>query len=139
MNKGAVIVFIVAAIAGTLGAGYWLGSRGNTGTPAAQIAAASRAAQKEPKILFYRNPMGLPDTSQTPKKDQMGMDYIPVYEGEEEASPEARNQVRISAEKIQKLGVRTEAAAMRDLSRIVRAVGRIEARRTPDLYRGTQV
>jgi Cu(I)/Ag(I) efflux system membrane fusion protein len=130
MNKGAVIVFTVAAIAGTLGAGYWLGSRGTTdngSTPAARVAAASGAAQKEPKILFYRNPMGLPDTSQTPKKDQMGMDYIPVYEGEEETSPEARNQVRISAEKIQKLGVRTEAAAMRDLSRIVRAVGRIEA------------
>lgn len=33
-----------------------------------------------PKILFYRNPMGLPDTSPVPKKDSMGMDYIPVYE-----------------------------------------------------------
>src|SRR5664279_3030079 len=28
------------------------------------------------KILFYRNPMGLPDTSPVPKKDSMGMDYI---------------------------------------------------------------
>ena len=27
--------------------------------------------------------MGLPDTSPVPKKDPMGMDYIPVYEGEE--------------------------------------------------------
>ena len=27
--------------------------------------------------------MGLPDTSPAPKKDSMGMDYIPVYEGEE--------------------------------------------------------
>ena len=34
------------------------------------------------KILYYRNPMGLPDTSPVPKKDSMGMDYIPVYEGE---------------------------------------------------------
>src|SRR5258708_39838659 len=33
------------------------------------------------KIRFYRNPMGLPDTSPVPKKDGMGMDYIPVYEG----------------------------------------------------------
>jgi Cu(I)/Ag(I) efflux system membrane fusion protein len=32
------------------------------------------------KILYYRNPMGLPDTSPVPKKDSMGMDYIPVYE-----------------------------------------------------------
>src|SRR3954447_15503322 len=34
------------------------------------------------KILYYRNPMGLPDTSPVPKKDSMGMDYIPVHEDE---------------------------------------------------------
>ena len=27
--------------------------------------------------------MGLPDTSPAPKKNSMGMDYIPVYEGED--------------------------------------------------------
>ena len=31
------------------------------------------------KIRYYRNPMGLPDTSPVPKKDWMGMDYIPVF------------------------------------------------------------
>jgi Cu(I)/Ag(I) efflux system membrane fusion protein len=71
--------------------------------------------------------MGLPDTSQSPKKDEMGMDYIPVYEGEEDASPEMAKQVRISPEKIQKLGVRTEAASLRDLARSIRVVGRVEA------------
>jgi Cu(I)/Ag(I) efflux system membrane fusion protein len=30
------------------------------------------------KIRYYRNPMGLPDVSPTPKKDSMGMDYIAV-------------------------------------------------------------
>ncbi len=40
----------------------------------------------ERKILYYRNPMGLADTSPVPKKDWMGMDYIPVYEGEEQAA-----------------------------------------------------
>ena len=35
------------------------------------------------KILYYRNPMGLPDFSPEPKKDSMGMDYIPVYENEQ--------------------------------------------------------
>ena len=38
----------------------------------------------ERRIRFYRNPMGLPDTSPTPKKDSMGMDYLPVYEGEQD-------------------------------------------------------
>lgn len=33
----------------------------------------------EREILYYRNPMGLPDTSPEPKKDSMGMDYVPVY------------------------------------------------------------
>ena len=28
-------------------------------------------------------PWALPDTSPTPKKDSMGMDYIPVYEGDD--------------------------------------------------------
>ncbi|MBK8750674.1 MAG: efflux RND transporter periplasmic adaptor subunit [Candidatus Competibacteraceae bacterium] len=65
--------------------------------------------------------MGLPDTSPTPKKDSMGMDYIPVYEGEDTGG----DQVRISPEKVQKLGVRTEAAQRRVLSRPVRAVGLI--------------
>src|SRR5215469_11167741 len=55
--------------------------------PTAQPAPA--AAAKEPgkgRILYYRNPMGLPDTSPVPKKDSMGMDYIPVYEGEEQGA-----------------------------------------------------
>ncbi len=34
------------------------------------------------KLLHYRNPMGGSDTSATPKKDAMGMDYIPVYSDE---------------------------------------------------------
>ena len=81
-------------------------------------------AQQPPKgkILYYRNPMGLPDTSPAPKKDQMGMDYIPVYEGEESKG----NQVSISPEKVQKLGVRTEAASRRTLTRPVRLVGTVQ-------------
>ena len=84
-------------------------------------------AKKERKILYYRNPMGQPDTSAVPKKDEMGMDYIPVYEDEESGNPGAAGQVKISTEKIQKLGVRTEAATLRELSRMVHAVGRVEA------------
>ena len=90
-------------------------------------AAPAASAAKKPKLLYYRNPMGLPDTSPTPKKDQMGMDYIPVYEGEDEGAEKGgTNQIRISTEKIQKLGVRTEAAAVRTLGKTVRAAGRVE-------------
>ena len=130
MNKGAGIALILAAVAVALGTGYWLGAKGTFGhgtNPTTQVATTGETTKKERKILFYRNPMGLPDTSQTPKKDPMGMDYIPVYEGEEETGPEAGKQVKISTDKIQKLGVRTEAASLRDLARIVHAVGRVEA------------
>ena len=43
-------------------------------------------------ILYYRNPMGLPDISPTPKKDSMGMDYIPVYESEDGRGLDRKDQ-----------------------------------------------
>jgi Cu(I)/Ag(I) efflux system membrane fusion protein len=74
------------------------------------------------KILYYRNPMGLPDTSQVPKKDWMGMDYIPVYEGEEQDDGKT---VKVSLDKVQRSGVRTEAVEARVIVRPVRAVGTV--------------
>ncbi len=125
MNKTASIALATAATVMALGAGYWLGARGpaRQAAPAAQSVANQEPVKKERKLLFYRNPMGLPDTSQTPKKDEMGMDYIPVYEGDAETG----KQITINSEKIQKLGVRTEVATLRDLARVIRAVGRVEA------------
>ena len=123
---GAVVLALAAA-----GAGYWFGHR-DAGAPPAAAGAGSgtkdgtKDGTSARKILYYRNPMGLPDTSPVPKKDPMGMDYIPVYEGEEESGPASAGQVRMSTEKVQKLGVRTEKASLRVLDRAVRAAGRIE-------------
>lgn len=133
MKQGAktAVAVIMAALAAAMG-GYWLGNRnavsdhGATALPAAPVA-SDGSAMKERKILYYRNPMGLPDTSPTPKKDPMGMDYIPVYEGGEEGDDSAAaNQIKISTDKVQKLGVRTEVASLRALGKVVRAAGRIE-------------
>jgi Cu(I)/Ag(I) efflux system membrane fusion protein len=77
------------------------------------------------KILYYRNPMGLPDTSPVPKKDSMGMDYIPVYA--DEGGSAVPGTVKISPERIQMLGVRTEAASLRSMEHTVRAVGTVAA------------
>ena len=74
------------------------------------------------KILYYRNPMGLPDTSPVPKKDWMGMDYIAVYEGEEQDDGKT---VKVSLDKIQRSGVRTETVGSRVIVRPVRAVGTV--------------
>ena len=126
----AVLAVLVASVAAG-GTGYWLGSR----TPPAEMDGARPASTAAPgsaapvrKLLYYRNPMGLADTSPTQKKDPMGMDYVAVYEGGEEApsEPGAPPQIRISTEKVQRLGVRAEAARLRALGRTVRASGRVE-------------
>ena len=76
------------------------------------------------KIRYYRNPMGLPDVSDVPKQDSMGMDYIPVYEDEAGGSD---GSVRISPEKIQRAGVTTAPVEMRTLSRTIRGFGMVAA------------
>ncbi|WP_409482695.1 efflux RND transporter periplasmic adaptor subunit [Noviherbaspirillum sp. ST 5-3] len=128
MKQGANIavgVIVVAALAA--GGGYWAGMQGRGDAVAAVPASQPGSVKKERKLLYYRNPMGLPDTSPVPKKDPMGMDYIAVYEGEEEADAASSNQIKISTDKVQKLGVRTEAASLKAINKVVRAAGRIEA------------
>src|SRR5215472_10634193 len=92
-------------------------------TPAITPSPAPPPADR--KILYYRNPMGLPDTSPVPKKDSMGMDYIPVYA--DEAGAAVPGTVTISPERIQTLGVRTEAVDRRSMAHTVRAVGSVAA------------
>jgi membrane fusion protein, copper/silver efflux system len=95
------------------------------GAAPASPPAAAAAAGGDRKLLYYRNPMGLPDTSPVPKKDSMGMDYIPVYA--DEGSGAVPGTVKISPERIQMLGVRTEAASLRSMAHTVRAVGAVAA------------
>ncbi len=85
-------------------------------------AAPAPVTAEKAKPLYYRNPMGLPDTSPLPKKDSMGMDYTPVYPADVAGPP---GSVAISPERVQMLGVRTEIATMRTMTRAVRAVGTV--------------
>jgi membrane fusion protein, copper/silver efflux system len=80
------------------------------------------ATKGQGRILYYRNPMGLPDVSPVPKKDSMGMDYIPVYEGEADDG----NTVKVSLDKVQRIGVKTESAQLRSLAQPVHAVGAVD-------------
>ena len=86
----------------------------------AQTKAADAKAER--KIKYYRNPMGLPDTSQAPKKDSMGMDYIPVYEGEDSDD----GSVKLSPGKIQRTGAKSEPVVRRPVRSIIRAPGTIQ-------------
>ncbi len=114
-----VLVIICVLIGGAAISGYWLGQRAMP----EMNASAPDATTPEPEILFYRNPMGLPDTSPVPKKDSMGMDYLPVYAGEE---PDDSGSVQVSLAKVQRLGVRTETVQLRELARTIRAAGTVQ-------------
>jgi len=76
----------------------------------------------ERKVKYYRNPMGLPDTSPVPKKDSMGMDYIAVYDGEDGDD----GSVRLSPGKIQRTGAKSELATRRPIESTIRAPGTIQ-------------
>ena len=82
----------------------------------------SADAKPEHKIKYYRNPMGLPDTSPVPKKDSMGMDYIPVYEDEDSDD----GSVKLSPGKIQRTGVKSEPVARHVIRTVVRTPGTIQ-------------
>jgi Cu(I)/Ag(I) efflux system membrane fusion protein len=84
--------------------------------------AKAAEATTERKVKYYRNPMGLPDTSPVPKKDSMGMDYIAVYAGDDSND----GSVKLSPGKIQRTGVKSEAAEMRRIRTLVRAPGTIQ-------------
>ncbi|MBK7649049.1 MAG: efflux RND transporter periplasmic adaptor subunit [Betaproteobacteria bacterium] len=123
MKTGPLFIFIAVALTiGGFAGGYQFAQQKTDG--AAAVATVNPEKQPKKKLLYYRNPMGLPDTSPTPKKDQMGMDYIPVYEGEEDGGGDSG--LKISAEKIQKMGVKVEPAKLQVLDKSVRASGRIE-------------
>jgi RND family efflux transporter MFP subunit len=83
----------------------------------------SSGTQKEKgkeKILYYRDAMNPSYTSDKPGKAPDGMDLAPVYESEERG-----NGVKIDPAMIQSIGVQTEKAMVRTLTRDVRATATI--------------
>src|SRR5664279_3312735 len=88
----------------------------------------SDAPKENGKLVFYRSPMNPSLTSQVPMKDEMGMDYVPVFEGElkgEGASIEDHSTVTIDHERQQLIGLRTEKVTEGMVSGELRALGRV--------------
>jgi Cu(I)/Ag(I) efflux system membrane fusion protein len=123
MNRTAWIGTAAFVAAASVAAGYWLGMRDATQAPSplaqGAVAGAEQGVKNGRKIRFYRNPMGLPDTSPVPKKDPMGMDYVPVYEGDEPEPDMPAGTVKIRLDKVQILGVRSESAEPREPARTI--------------------
>ena len=119
------LVALVLGVAAGAGAVLWLWKKD---VPVAPMDAASAAPSGGPcsgkPAKLYRNPMGAPDTSPVPKKDSMGMDYIPVCE--DEGAPENGNVVKVSLDRVQRLGVRSEFVEERTMARTVRTFASVQ-------------
>jgi len=85
MNKQTLTGVLLALVLGG-GGGYWIATTLDGKRDAADAMTGMAAA--EPEILYYRNPMNPAITSPVAAQDEMGMDYIPVYAGEQKPKKE---------------------------------------------------
>ena len=89
---------------------------------------AEAAPPGERKIAFYRSPHNPNETSHEPKKDAMGMDYVPVYEDEVTgggAKVQGLAEVTIDPQRQQLIGLRVAEAKRGQVGGSWRTVGRI--------------
>ncbi|PAU80352.1 efflux transporter periplasmic adaptor subunit [Halovibrio salipaludis] len=118
-----VSLFILALLIGVTagGGGTYLWMHGSTGAD---------GGDGKGEILYYRHPMDSSITSDTPDKDSMGMDYIPVYADEEgegtSGMEESPGTVRIKPQVTQNLGVRTAMVEQGDLTTRIDALGFVD-------------
>ena len=98
------------------------------GMPLVKVGAPASAAGGERKIAFYRSPMDPKQTSPVFRKDEMGMDYLPVYEDEAAggAAPvEGLANVQIDPQRQQLIGLRTVEASQGPVGASWRTVGKV--------------
>jgi len=90
--------------------------------------AAPSVSGGERKVLFYRSPMDPKQTSPTPRKDEMGMDYVPVYADDmsNNAPPVAGlAAIDIDPSRQQLIGLSTAEAKLAKVGGAWRTVGRV--------------
>jgi len=115
MNSRFVLSLAFALAVGA-GGGYWF----------ARQETLTEASVELHKPLYYRSPMNPAVTSPVPAKDEMGMDYVPVYaEDQDKYGNELLGTVTIDPAMVQNIGVRTAIAERKTLSQNIRTVGRV--------------
>ncbi len=120
MNNSAAAIAVVVAVGIGFAGGYGL-----SGSNTPQSVAQGDSVSAERKVLYYRNPMNPAITSPVFMQDDMGMDYIPVY-ADGGGGDEPAGTVTIDPVTVQNIGVRTTTAEMRDLSRTLNGLGRVD-------------
>jgi len=81
----------------------------------------------ERRVVFYRSPMDPKQTSHTPRKDEMGMDYLPVYLDELQGTGPVAGlvTVKIDPARQQLIGLVTAQAALGPIGGALRTSGRV--------------
>ena len=82
----------------------------------------------EHKIKYYKSTMAPGEARQTPGKDSMGMDMVPVYE--DEAAASESQTIAIDSVTIQNMGIRTATLTRGPLRRTIRTIGVVEYNET---------
>lgn len=100
--------------------------RNNSAADSKQASTGNAGASGERKIKYYKSTMMLGEISQTPRKDSMGMDMVPVYEDEAGDS----STIAIDPVTVQNMGIRTGVVTRGPLGRTVRTVGAIDYNET---------
>lgn len=126
MNRRSLVAPFVGAVALAIGAGggYRFAAQRMEMAPDGTVSAES--ASDAPQPIFYRHPMTPEITSPVPARDEMGMDYIPVYADADAGSQGPAGTVQIDPVTVQNIGVRTAVAERRTLTRTIHTLGRVE-------------
>jgi RND family efflux transporter MFP subunit len=93
------------------------GAQTNSTNATTQIAGSG-----ERKIKYYKSTMLLGEISQTPRKDSMGMDMVPVYEDEATDT----STISVDPVTVQNMGIRIGVVMKGPLRRTIRTVGVID-------------
>jgi len=78
--------------------------------------------EKDRKILYWRAPMDPTEIYDKPGKSKMGMDLVPVYEGDEAGGT---GSMTIDGSIQQNMNLRTAEVERRDLNNVIRVYGKV--------------
>lgn len=97
------------------------GIAGGVGAERYYLNAKSGMADEGQKVLYWVAPMDPNFRQDNPGKSPMGMDLIPVYDGQDNGSDPS--EVTLSGREINAIGVRTAIAQVDDISERIKTVG----------------
>jgi len=114
--RGRYFALAIIALAAGAAGGIWYERE--------RQAQSGDAGETGPKILYWVAPMDANFRKDGPGKSPMGMDLVPVYEGQEPSGdPE---EVTLSAAEVNTIGVRSAVARVEDIAHRIETVGFVD-------------